>query len=367
MAHSQTIRTFVTYISLTYTFSNMALDTTRFATLAYDSSAAVDTFFKALPTSATGFCDWFTKTQAGKDAWAGLTIAPNAATAFAGVWNKVPVILAAANPTVSPSINFAQFVALTSIMINETGGLFLPVTEKVGRKGFPGLAYAFSSIPKVKVSYNKNAGHLNRTAFDLLNDAVFVDMHIEPHLDELSDAMRNLANTTDPVWAGDVYPADTYPTSTAASDSFFLRELDFFKFRGRGIIQTTWRTNYKHIIEEVILPYKGDNAVLTDYATRWADTDPEDIATISTNDDWDALFQNTDFIIPLAAVRIHNASSGNYLALKTDTEANLRASLFKMGKSISGGNDYANLFTSRVMQILQHPDIAAALQQQTPA
>ncbi len=82
---------------------------------------------------------------------------------------------------------------------------------------------------------------------------------------------------------------------------------------------------------------------------------PDDIATISTNEDWDDLFQNTDLIIPCAGIRSHNQASGNYLALSSDLETIIgegKGSIFRMGLKISGSRQYASLFQSRVIQVM---------------
>ncbi len=283
---------------------------------------------------------------------------------FNQVWDQIPVMFG------TKKINLLQFICLQSIFINEIGADMLPITEKVGRKNHPGLAYPFNIITEKKtvlvegapterevtikgVSYNTRP--LSKTAFELFNDRLYIETH--SHL-PLADRLKN---TTDQRWASTAYPQQEFPTSTDPLESGFIREADFFKFRGRGFIQTTWRANYIPLIK-YIQTYKGKNAKVLSYKKKWKGKPEDDVATISTNDDWDDLFQNSNLLIPCVGIRTHNEASGNYLALSSDMDAMFgegKGSIFRMGLKISGGRQYASLFRSRVIQIM------LALHQQT--
>jgi hypothetical protein len=130
-------------------------------------------------------------------------------------------------------------------------------------------------------------------------------------------------------------------------------EADFAKFRGRGLIQTTWRTGYKRIIDWV-LAYTGSDATVTSYKTKWQGSSSDTIASQSANDDWDTLFQSTNFEIACAAVNLHNNASGNYLNLATDDPTllgNGTGSLVRMGTRISGSAAYGAKFRDRVARM----------------
>ncbi|MEP7320013.1 MAG: hypothetical protein ABI921_14755, partial [Panacibacter sp.] len=234
-----------------------------------------------------------------------------------------------------------------------TGGSMLPLTERVGSSGHPGIAYAFDRIPKLKRSYNTLSG--NKTCFTLFNDANY------------NNAFQNLPlgnqlkHTTNNVWAGEAYPQSVAVATNPAVSGYVL-EADFFKFRGRGYIQTTGRSNYIKIID-FVMGYQGSNSVVNDTKNSWAQrsNNSDVLATTSTNSEWDNLFQNSNTLIPAKSVAVHNIASGNYLG--NINGANTTAatnSLRNMGKRISGSDAYADLFTNRVKQIiesLQQPTI----------
>jgi hypothetical protein len=306
------------------------------------NSTDVNDFYRL--TTGSEFVDWFNNNIARRGSWSHLHLghpgdAAAVKTRFNRIWDLIPDLFGMA------SINLVQFLSLMSIIINETGGTLLPVSERVGRPGHPGIAYAFDAIPKVKASYNSGS---NRTALDLFNDPEFLAAH--GHL-PLAERVRN---TRDVRWAGHRYPQEDFPTSTVPAVSGIILEADFYKFRGRGLIQTTFRAAYKHIIE-YIQASGAAHPITNAYQRRWAGMSSERVASISTNDDWDRLFQQTDLVIPAVAIRLHNQRSGNYLAMPLDAvvlSGTKAGSIWNVGRRVSGSGSYANLFRARVMQIL---------------
>ncbi len=315
------------------------------AALQFGNGAEIVDFFETAVKAH--FIDWFNTNCAMKQAWDGKSIGSTLDVKFRfhQIWDNIPAMFD------SDSINLLQFVALMSILINEVGRQLLPVSEMCGSAGCPGLAYPFNDIPGVKRSYNLGQG--NKPAGDLFfDDPQFWSSH--SHL--AGAEMVRAAPNGKELWNGDAYPRNLFPTSLDPAQSGFIQQADFFKFRGRGFIQATWRTNYRAIVE-FVQNYNGVNATILRYTTAWQALDPDVVCTMSTNSDWDTLFQQTDFIVASRAIGLHNHASGNYLRLSSDPDAlaalsTAPGSFYNMGHRISGGNTYAGLFSQRVAEVL---------------
>jgi hypothetical protein len=293
------------------------------------------------------FNDWFNAHCAGRGAWKGkaLDSSPDVKSRFLAIWDNIPLIFDSA------SINLLQFAALASILIVEAGAELLPSAELCGCQGYPGLVYAFEQVPGVKASYNSGSG--NKPAGDLFfDDTDFWEAH--SHL-PAADLVRAIPNLRDE-WNAPVYPCLLAPSTLDPAESGFIQQADFFKFRGRGFIQTTWRANYKPIVE-FVQNYAGGNTLLARYRDAWAGTDPDTICTTSTNDDWDTLFKEPDLIVSCRAIALHNQASGKYLSLSRDAAVLMAGSavpgsFYRMGLRINGGAEYATLFTERTVELL---------------
>lgn len=312
--------------------------------LLFTTGAAVDGFF--LARTRLTFIDWFNGRLSGSSLWRGrgLSNSPSVRARFSTIWDLIPTLFG------EPSASLVQFCALQSILINEVGRDLLPVTEACGSAGYPGLAYPFSDIPGVKQTYN--SAPLNRLAGELFfaDDAFWTAHRAKP----LASAIRNHPELR-AAWNATTYPS-LFPTSLDPALTGFVQEADFFKFRGRGFFQATWRANYKGIIGW-IQQYQGNQATVARYASLWKGQDADAIATISSNDDWDVLFQQSGLVVASAAIALHNRASGNYLLLAHDAETlSLRkdrpGTLFRMGYRISGSEAYAALFQDRVIEML---------------
>jgi hypothetical protein len=278
------------------------------------------------------FLPWFNTNLAGNGPWAGVTLVdtPQNRLGFHAFWNNIDDLTGA---TATPF----QFLCLMSIFANECRADFTPKPERMGRAGFPGLSYLFDAIPSLKRSYNTLAG--NKRAIDY--SAAYNTSHGAKPL------ANRARNTSDARWGTETYPRSDFSTDPTPTVTGYILEADFMKFRGRGYIQTTGRSNYARLID-FVKSYTGENNTLDFFALQWRNLSIDDAADVSSNDDWDRLFTQSDLIIPAKAISLHNQGSGNYLALSGDPDA----AVFNMGKRISGADAYANKYRDRVTRII---------------
>lgn len=313
----------------------------------FTDAVAINNYFTR--QNGHDFISWFNENIANKGFWgksgnrAGVSIG-NDRDKFNKLWSTESIQTVFGHNSVS----LLQFLALQSIFNNETGGSLIPLTEKVGRPPLhPGIAYAFNKIPETKKrAYNTLSG--NKTCFDLFNDTNYNSRFQDLPLGQ------QLKNTTNLVWKGEAYPL-TISTSINPADTGYVLEADFYKFRGRGFIQTTGRTNYSSIID-FVMKYTGKDDVIKNMKATWAQrsTDNDILATASTNEEWDTLFQNTSGLIALKSVEVHNRLSGDYLGkLNGSDPTKAESSIRNMGKGISGGGPYVDIFLGRVTQIIE--------------
>jgi hypothetical protein len=311
----------------------------------FSTGLDVDQFFQA--RTGQGFIDWFNSQCANRQNWSRsiLGSSPDVKGRFLCFWNHIPEMFGV------PTISLAQFSALMSILVIEVGGDLLPVSEQCGRPDNPGLAYAFNTIAGVKRTYN--ALPANRLAGDLF----FSDQdYWAAHQAKAQATTVRQRPDLQTVWNADVYPQKLFSADLNPAVTGFIQEADFYKFRGRGFVQITWRVNYLRAIAWV-QGFAGKQAAIAKYAAAWKGIDPDRVATMSSNQDWDDLFQNTDLVIPCVAIGLHNQASGNYLDLANDAATfsaptDSPGTLYRMGLRISGSAQYATLFHDRVIQLL---------------
>jgi hypothetical protein len=160
-----------------------------------------------------GFPDWFNTQVYGKPDFH----SPIDGDQFTTIFDHVADLWA-------PEISVEQFVAFFCIFYNETGGSLKPIAELGGPR------YCFEThLPGggSKRSYNTAP---NRLAGDQL-----VERGVT-----LSDAQRI-------AWNGKVWPGGDADLLAHAE------ECDFYKYRGRGLIQTTWRSTYLAQVDPLLL------------------------------------------------------------------------------------------------------------------
>ncbi len=310
------------------------------------SAQAINDFFTQRRGGNT-FNKWFNANAAGDAVlWDHRRIPdrPETAARFAAFWDD-------AGEVFGQTPNLMQFICLECIFVNEINADLVPIEEKVGRQGHPGLAYAFDAIPGVKRSYNTLSGNL--TAFDLFRDPAYRQAHAGKPLASEFPTPADVEQA----WKGEAWPQG-FATSVDPAQTGFLQEADFYKFRGRGLIQTTGRANYTKLIH-FIRSYTGNDPVLQQFARAWTNVDDKTAASTSSNDDWHRLFFSGRLELAKAAVRIHNQGGGGYLAIAVDDpalvneESNATGSVFNMGLRISGSQKYAATFKNRVAKLCE--------------
>lgn len=314
----------------------------------FSSSTEIDDFFKQFDSG--GYVGWYNKNHAGKGGFAkqGTKAAVGQIKKkenWTRVWNAIESIYG------KKTCNMIEFLTINTIILNETGASFEPKTEGVGNSGNPGISYAFNKISGLKQSYNTLDGNkTNKSAYTLFRDPDYKAAHG-------TKPFNNLKDTTDNRWASSQFPVGfsgnpDKETSKNSADNSFISEADFHKFRGRGFIQLTNRTNYMGVIK-YIMNYDGTNSKIKSYKQKWSSygTNYDKIATISSNADWDDLFQNTELVIANASIYVH-AKSKYQIIDPNQNDQNILKSVRNVAFKIAGGGakDYADTFQARVYQ-----------------
>ncbi|WP_156312114.1 hypothetical protein [Methylobacterium platani] len=293
-----------------------------------------------------GFYDWFNATFHDVPDVAQRHPSPDTALKrknFSDFWDQIQVVFG------KDSINALEFSALMAVNLEESRGNLSASPEEMNGMDHPhpGLAYAFDRIPGLKQSYNlpnDRQNPPNRTALALFQDPDF----LRAHKDRAGSAsVLERSGGIDPRWGGDIWPSDV-PAWVDPARNGFIMQADFYKFRGRGVIQTTWRSDYRSLIEWALKVSKDQNAVIASVADRWrSDTRTgagqiDEIATISSNEDWDRIFGEA---LALAqGVRIDSRDKGDYLntlsadAAVLDAGRRVPGSFLNFAAHINGGD-----------------------------
>lgn len=309
----------------------------------------IDEFFRKL--GSNGFIDWWNNNHAKKGAFGEVTDSSgkirhgrgplNVANRWESIWNEINVLFN------KPEINLIEFLSLNTIIINESSS-FKPSSEYYGTSGYDGIAYTYTTAGGKKRSYNTLSDAGNKTCYTLFNDPVYINAHGNKKFSNQYKNTNNLA------WQTDVFPPGNTSKETTG-ESTFISEADFHKYRGRGFIQLTGRANYAKIIK-FVLDYTGNNGVINKIRTDWkkkADGSSVDkIATVSTNSEWDDLFQKTNNIVASYSLWAHAERTKYSWITPTDDEHKLRNDVRNVAKRIAGGGatSYHDIYESRVFQ-----------------
>jgi hypothetical protein len=209
-------------------------------------SIAPETTNTAAPTACTAlitssnitvggvpFVAWFNKNVRGTHGSIfGNPINP---AGFTTAWNNVQAL------TSKSGVVLNEFVGHLMIMYNETGGKLAPSPEGGDAPYFfeSRLCHYADGTPFQKGSYNGTVG--NRLAGNQLSNGTLLPAAKLPALQPLIFSTPIITTQQDvQAWNG-----PSYPSSASAAVQQAAQECDFYKYRGRGLNQLTFWTNYK--------------------------------------------------------------------------------------------------------------------------
>lgn len=337
----------------------------QLAAIRFRTATDIETCFRR--SGENGFIDWYNAGLAHSVPFAARGAIATSQTVrdrFTAFWNQIPTAFDRAE------INALDFAAFTAISINETGGNLYAHPESSGRGGggradargrHPGLAYFFDRIEltpgRFKASYNQLSG--GRTAASLFDDAEFIAAH-----GTLGGANRlaHHGGEFGGAWNGRYYPQSEFSTAEDPAVNGFIMQADFYKFRGRGVIQTTGRPSYERVVQW-IQAYTGTNTVLADFCRRWHGVTPAVACTRSRTEDWDRIFAQSEMLAK--GLSLHAGTRDDYRRMST-TAAILHdvpaaagnprgqtGSIYAMGRRISGSHAYGSgVYRQRVLALL---------------
>jgi len=272
-------------------------------------------------------------------------------------------------------ISIYQFLIMVSIMLNETGGTFILAKTEGGN-----AKHMFNYNPSVpKVSYNCTKSYSktacsdlgNKSAYDLFRDPIFLNVPARA-------SMYKPKNMNDQVWQGYTYPdgepvglnnlsfkpADTIKTYNELG---IIAECDFYKFRGRGVIQLTGRGNYKKWVEYIvankgIIPFNSASQVIIN---GWGIDSSDVILTKITNTELDVLF--SDNALALLVFKTHSSNKALVEMYNVSSPDRFIDLAYAYAVSIGGNQKYGTLFANRVFEIVENiPDWVTAASSTPP-
>lgn len=205
---------------------NAVLNFQRESGLSVDGVVGTQTWFRLMVPRKTSMVMFFNKSIFFNHNYKGTNIFNNQPTLlFMNRLNLLPFLEIFSDVkrlTGKEQISLNEFVAHFSIMYNETGGL-----------------NAFAEIGKAPYMFGTNGGRKFSYNNPKMSGA-YSNMGNIPAGDQLK--VRGVISSDADVqkWNGIVYPTDAPSEVKKAAE-----ECDFYKFRGRGLHQLTFRENYE--------------------------------------------------------------------------------------------------------------------------
>jgi hypothetical protein len=132
--------------------------------------------------------------------------------------------------TGKPALTLNEFVGHFCVIYNETGGTFVPITERGTAKYF----FEKKTPKGTKLSYNQSP---NRSAGNQLKEKGFIYRQADVE-----------------VWNSFVYPSNQSTSVYQAA-----KDCDFYKFRGRGLNQITWLSGYQKYVDPLLDGKKSED------------------------------------------------------------------------------------------------------------
>jgi hypothetical protein len=250
-------------------------------------------------------------------------------------------------------VSLLEYIAYSCIFVHETGGRISRSAETINPPppfDPPGIAYLFdrhqpTRSKSPKQSYNARP---NRTCKELFNDDLFIS-----RFGSLPVA-AHVVKTDDDAWARTKFPRN-FPSSSNPAETGILLECDFYKFRGRGLIQTTWRDNYISLanvlrfLREVGYDFTREINDILDFWINSSMT-ADQFCTYSSTRDWDTIF-STDASSAIA-VKQHAHARG-YGVLSDDLATlnaghTTRGSILHFGYKINKSPEYRHNLRERI-------------------
>lgn len=289
----------------------------------FSNSSDINEYFQ----NQTGldFCTWFSRYIGSRGAWRGRSIRvgvlDTARNNFVRVWDNISLMFSGTHEL--HQINLLQFFTLVSIMINETGGTFVPLNER----------------GDIRILFNRYNRRDNLTAYELFRNDTFLEAHRDKALS------ARVAHTRNEVWNGQTYPTG-FPTSPDRAG--IIAEADFFKFRGRGLIQGTFRPVYRWYVNE-LMAFSPRNQAMQQHKNRWEEVFNAEGADVllhkTSNSDWDILFEQTNLEFPCFAIYVFQKHKDDFLTIPmhrsalrpTRTPGTITYAGYRVGGRVSSG------------------------------